>query len=134
MALQLATVVELDAWLGPRSPADPLPLLRTASRIVAHAVRVAVPLANDGTVSDTTQRQAVSDAVCAQVEAMLDHGVVDGTATSGEVGQSVDGVILNTEPAAEPATGGTTPATEIAPEALDILRTAGFVGPVVAVR
>lgn len=133
MPYQFATVVELDAWLGPRSPADPLPLLRTASRIVAHAVRVAVPLNDDGTVTDADQRQALSDATCAQVDAMLGGSMSGSSTNDGGFAQTLDGFVLSTEPTDGEAVEASF-TTNIAPDALTILRTAGLVNPTVASR
>jgi hypothetical protein len=76
--MALATVAELDAWLGRPSPADAPHLLDRASEVVAGALRVKV--ATDDTTglpTDPTTAQTLADATCAQVESWLDDGECD---------------------------------------------------------
>lgn len=122
--VQYATAAEFAAWLDPRpAPANPDPLLRHASRIVAHAVRGAVATDDFGVPTDAGHAATLRDATTAQAETMIDaYG-------GGTNEQSVDGVILNTT-----STGDTFSAWPVADEALRILRTGGLLNAAVAVR
>jgi hypothetical protein len=76
--MALATIAQLDAWLGRPAPADASRLLDRASEVVAGAVRVKV--ATDDTTglpTDPTTAQTLADATCAQVESWLDDGECD---------------------------------------------------------
>jgi hypothetical protein len=122
----LATIAQLDAWLGRPAPADAPRLLDRASEVVAGAVRTAVKTdATTGLPTDPTTARTLADATCAQVESWLDGGSGEPTTE-----QSVDGVILNTDPLSSEGSEGAT----LAPHARLILRTGGLLNAVVSVR
>jgi hypothetical protein len=78
--MALATIAQLDAWLGRPSPADAPRLLDRASEVVAGAVRTKVATdTTTGLPTDPTTAQTLADATCAQVESWLDDGECDPT-------------------------------------------------------
>ncbi len=120
-----ATVVQLDAWLGPRTPLDPVPLLERASRAVVSLVRRPVAVDGAGLPTDAGQKQALADATCAIVE----HWI--GPEAAGQPAeQTLDGIIVS---GGAPASGAV-PAEldDIPPVARTILRDAGLIPAAVA--
>lgn len=130
LPVQYATAEEFGVWLDPRPlPANPDPLLRHASRIVAHAVREAVATDDaTGIPTDAGHAATLRDATTAQAETMIG---LYSTASGGTFGQTLDGFVTTVATTSDSALFTEVP---VAPEALRILRTGGLLNAVVPTR
>ncbi|MCG7524938.1 hypothetical protein MHW47_10880 [Streptomyces sp. OfavH-34-F] len=123
-----ATPEQLAAWTGTPAPADAERLLARASSDIDAALIRAVYCTNDaGMPTDPAVVQALTDAVCAQVEYQLATGD-DGTGASGRWGSvSIGPVSLGDRRDAPQAPGG----LDLAPRAHRALMLAGLLPGVI---
>lgn len=69
-----ATTADLADWLADAPPEDADRLLLRASRLIEDYVTFPYPVNPDGTIADAEVKQALADAVCAQVEQWISVG------------------------------------------------------------
>ncbi len=129
-----ATVAELVAWTGEAAPANAAQLLRSASLLIDRETVTAVYAVNrdTGRATDTAVLDALRDATSAQAATWAALGVdpVKGAAdTSGaKVRTSLGSGTIEYDPATVTAARAQA-ATELAPEAAQILAAAGLLSP-----
>lgn len=123
-----ATPEELEAYTGQPAPSDAARLLARASEDIDDALRAAVYDTDDtGAPTDATVRQALSDAVCAQVEYQQATGD-DGTGASDRWGSVSIGPVSLGDRRTRPSDSG---GLDLAPRAWRRLSRAGLLPGVI---
>ncbi|AZM46569.1 hypothetical protein DMB38_12770 [Streptomyces sp. WAC 06738] len=115
---------DLTAYTGQPAPADAERLLRDASRMLdAEVLRYCwYDVDPDGYPSNSTVRESVRDAVCAQVAWWGELGDSTGAAAAGWGSVSIGSVSLSGGAGGAGGGGQRPPARQVAPQAGDVLR------------
>ena len=129
--LTYATVGDVEKWLGVDAPENAPALIRRASQLVAVATRHAVyDTTPAGLPSDPDVADAMRDATCAHVQAMVDAGVEKtsiGNMTARVSKTSLDGASIDYDHATGEAKQQSV-LTALCAEGMDILTIAGLIG------
>lgn len=129
--LVYADTGDVEKWSGVAAPDNAKVLIRRASQLVAVATRHAYyDTTPAGLPSDPDVADAMRDATCAHVQAMVDAGVANATVGSMDAAvtkTSLDGASIdydvNTAESKRQAV-----LTTLCPEGMDILTIAGLIG------
>lgn len=119
----------VGSWTGNAAPSNAATLLRSASLLVRDATATAVYAVDaNGLPTDATILQAFKDATCAHAAALQTAGIDPAAAgtTPGISATAIGSASVTYAGAAEAAAARQRLTTELAPEALMVLRSAGL--------